>query len=463
MADLVNVEAEQVVLGSLLLVNEAVGSIGELRAHHFCDPVHGRIFAAIMAKVQAGDMASPVTLRLLFQDDAGVEELGGPAYLARLAGAASTHAVRDCSKVIMDLWARRGVVEALQEAQRGVHGALELQAVASKLDRAIAEAVQGGASRPLFRSFLRSAHDAIMETNAALLGEAPGVSTGLAALDEVIGSLMPGRAYFLGGRPSMGKTALAATIAFNVAKAGHAVTFASLEMLDSDLTRRSISQMLRAEGMRVPYFRLERGNVSEAEMRAAIMAAKAHETLPIRYVTHQHRELSSLAMALRAAHRAQKTGLIVIDYLQLVTVEGARTTFDRVSAASKAIKALAMDLGCPVLCLSQLSRSVEERDDKRPRLSDLRASGEIEEDADAVIFAFRPGYYAEREGVAKTGVGSSLSIEDGRHKLEAIVAKNRGGPVSTAFLRCEIEHNWIEDWPKDEARQIDIFGSSGAG
>lgn len=458
MSDLHSIEAEQALLGALLLNNDVIRQCPATEPAHFFEPLHGRVFDLIREKINAGALASPVTLRFAMQDDPGLTALGGPAYLARMAGAAvALHAAGDYAAMIRDLWARREMTAAVGQAivrlERGDGGCIE--EIAAELSGAVATVIEAGGAKPLSRSWLRAVTEAVQETADAYQNDRPpGVSWGLRTLDDAVGTLMPGRIYVMAARPSMGKTSVAETIAIKVAQAGTPVAFASLEMLDTDLARRGLSQMLRASGMRTPYFKLERGQVTEGEMRRTIEVAQEHSALPLHFIGRDHCELSRLGLACRALRRSKEIGLIVVDYLQLVQVDGARSTFDRVSAVSKGLKRLAMDLKVPVIALCQLSRAVEDRDDKRPRLSDLRASGEIEEDADVVMGLYRDGYYSDRE---KPGSGQSKALEEwyarearAQNRLDVLALKVRGGAVGTVSLRCELEHNWVEDWPAQE-------------
>lgn len=454
MADLLNVEAEQAVIGALLLDNDVMARLAGLEPKHFAEPVHARIFGIARDAINAGRPATPITLKFELSDDEGLGRLGGPAYLGRLAGAALVSSAGDMVPLIRELWARRTSLDALNRAADRVRASDggTLSDITADLEGEIATAMQDSGNALAPRSFLRSITEAVTEAaNAYRDGDVVGVKTGIPDLDEAVGALRPGRVYILAGRPSMGKTAVALSLAVKVAQAGAPVAFASLEMPDVDLTRRVVSMLLREQGMSVPYSRIERANLSEGEMRAVIEAAQASGSLPLHYLGIEHRELSRLMIGLRAAVRSKGCKLVVIDYLQLIQMDGARSTFDRVSAASKAVKVLALQLGVPVILLSQLSRSLEERDDKRPQLSDLRASGEIEEDADVVLATYRHEYYLSRQQ-PKTGRDHSASVADLAAEkakwagvLELIMLKGRSSGLRTVKLQCEIQHNHIAE------------------
>lgn len=456
MSDLHNVEAEQSVLGLILLSNDALDRIPWLEPAHFYDPVHARVFEMIRAHAADGQTASPTTLKFLLGDDAGLAQLGGPAYLARLAAAAGgLSAIADTAKVLRHLAARRALAGALDEAGARVEAGDggTIREIVTSLEARLVAAVEADGAKPVSRSLMSSMGSAITQANEAYQGDQlPGVSSGLRGLDKAIGSMRPGRVYLLAGRPSMGKTAVALNIALKAADAGAGVIIGSFEMTEEDLANRALSQMLRERGTRLPYNDLERGNLDEGQFRELIDCARANQNRPIQIIAREHNELSRLMLAIRGTAKtiAAPLGLVVIDYLQLVQVDGAKS-FDRISAVSKAIKGLAMSLNVPILLLSQLNRQVEARDDKRPRLDDLRGSGEIEEDADTVLMVYRDEYYAERAERPKRDdeLGEwHQRKERARNKLEIIVAKNRGGPIMTVHARCEVEHNFICD-PED--------------
>lgn len=466
MSALFSVEAEQLVLGAILLNNDVLAKMPGLEPEHFYDPLHGRMFDTFRGTINGGRTASPVTMRFRLEDDLG--EVGGPAYLVRLAGAASLSTAGDIAQHIRDLWARRDMTQAMEEAKArledGEGGAVE--EIAAELEHRMAANLASASAKPPSHTFRRSLINTVRQVNEAYAGEgAPGVSTGLRALDGVIGSLRPGRSYILAGRPSMGKSAIALGIAAGVAEAGGNVIFASLEMPEEDLTNRLLSRAMRYDGIRCAYSEIEKGELSENEMRAYIDAAKKYEELPWRTIGREKRELSHLNLAIRATVKAHgQPALIVIDHLGLISVRGAKTGFDRVGEASKAMKDLAITLKCPVLVLAQLNREVEARDDKRPRLSDLRQSGEIEEDADVIVMVYRDEYYLERDGVPG---GDTPKASEARALyyarraaskgiIDLGVEKNRGGAVNKVKVKGELEFNWIEDTDATKQEAMDL-------
>lgn len=450
--DLFNVEAEQAVLGSILLNNDILSRLPNLKGFHFYDGVHGKIFDLCRQQYEEGTTSSPITLKFLMSDDERLKSLGGPEYLVRLAGASmpSDHAP-DYSRVIVEMWTRRTLGECLRGCQErlGASDGGSVMEIAGAAEKGIAAALDDGAVRPLTISFRAGLVQTLEQFTDAYANERPvGVSTGLDRLDSLIGSLAPGRSYVLAGRPSMGKSAAALSIALSVAKAGRHVIFVSLEMPIPDLIRRCLSNLLRAKGMKIPYHAIERGTLTEEEAKAVVLAAKEFEALPLHFISGQDRELDTLKLIVKAKCAALGSiGLIVVDYLQLVAVQSARTSFDRVGQASKAMKSLAMSMSAPLMVLSQLNRGVEDRDNKKPQLSDLRQSGEVEEDADVVVMLYRAEYYLQRSKPTKSDAIADWHTECDRmrNKIEFLVEKNRMGPIGDVMMNCEIKYNWIEN------------------
>lgn len=463
MTAMFNVEAEQVVLGAILMNNDTLARMAGLEPLHFYDPTHAMMFEVFRETINGGKLVSPVTMK--FRLEESLKDLGGAGYLVRLAGAAIMSGIGDVAQHVRALWARRDLAAALEEAQErlaaGEGG--EVAEIADDLAGRIAVNLASSSARPPSHSFRRSIIETVREVNAAYAGdEVPGVSTGLIALDGAIGSLRHGRVCILAGRPSMGKSAIALHIAASAAEAGKRVIFASLEMTEFDVTNRLLSRFMHLKGVRVPYFDIERGAMSEGQMRAFIEAAQAHENFPWATVDRQNRELSRLVTAVRATEKTMKgVDLVVVDHLGLISVREARTTFEAVGRASKAMKDLAISLNCPVLLLAQLNREVEARDDKRPRLSDLRQSGEIEEDADNIVMVYRDEYYLEREGVP-TGDSTKASearstyyarLNASRGIIELGIEKNRSGPVTRVKVRGDLAVNAITDREEDKRPQ----------
>jgi replicative DNA helicase len=453
-----NTEAEQQLLGAVLTNNEVFDRISSLvKAEHFFDPVHQRIFEIAAARIQKNALASPVTLKAFLEDDQGLKDLGGPAYLVRLAGAAiSAYAARDYAQMIYDLAVRRELIQL----GRDISAMAAKVEVASEPKDQIIEAEQRlyklgeqGVAERGFQSFLKAVTDAVNVANAAYQrdGGLAGISTGLLDMDKKLGGLHPSDLLILAGRPSMGKTSLATNIAFNIAKAhkrgrlpdgsdgaveGGVVGFFSLEMSAEQLAARILS-----EAAEVPSEQIRRGDMTEQEFRRFVEAAKALEACPLYIDDTPALPISQVAARARRLKRTHGLDVLIIDYLQLLKGTSKDNRVQEVSEITQGLKAIAKELNIPVIALSQLSRAVESRDDKRPQLSDLRESGSIEQDADVVMFVFREEYYREREKpgdheLEKMAQWQAL-MESVHGKAEIIIGKQRHGPIGTVELSFE--------------------------
>ena len=454
-----NIEAEQQLLGAILTNNDIYDRIASVvRGEHFYDPVHQRIFAVASSRIVKNALASPVTLKAFLEDDAGLRELGGPAYLVRLAGAAiSSFAARDYAQMIYDLAVRRELIGlgrdiAAKAAKVEVTSEPREQIVEAE-QRLYKLGEQGVAERG-FQSFLKAVTDAVNVANAAYQrdGGLAGVSTGLVDLDKKLGGLHRSDLLILAGRPSMGKTSLATNIAFNVAKAykrgrtpdggegavdGGVVGFFSLEMSAEQLAARILS-----EAAEVPSEQIRRGDMTEAEFRRFVEAAKALEACPLYIDDTPALPISQMAARARRLKRTHGLDLLVVDYLQLLRPATAKDSrVNEVSEITQGLKAIAKELDIPVVALSQLSRQVESREDKRPQLSDLRESGSIEQDADVVMFVYRDEYYREREKPGDDNLEAMAKWQEAMErvhgKAEVIIGKQRHGPIGTVELSFE--------------------------
>ncbi len=454
-----NVEAEQQLLGAILTNNDIYDRVAAvITSAHFHDPVHGRLFDVAAARIARGQVASPVSLKAFLADDDGLKEYGGAKYLVRLAGAAiSSYAARDYAQVIYDLAIRRKLMALGQDitakaARVDVEKEPREQIVEAEQELyALAEA--GTVARG-FRSFLSAVTDAVNVAAAAYQrdGQLSGISTGLIDLDRKLGGLHPSDLLILAGRPSMGKTSLATNIAFNVAKAyrrgtlqdgtegavnGGVVGFFSLEMSAEQLAARVLS-----EASEVPSEQIRRGDMNEGEFRRFVEAAKTLEACPLYIDDTPALPIAQLAARARRLKREHGLDLLIVDYLQLVRGTGrSDNRVNEVSEITQGLKAIAKELNIPVIALSQLSRQVEQREDKRPQLSDLRESGSIEQDADVVMFVFREEYYKERE---KPGDHELQKMADWQAEMEqlhgraeVIIGKQRHGPIGYVDLSFE--------------------------
>jgi replicative DNA helicase len=467
-----SIEAEQQLLGAILTNNDLFDRVAQiLRAEHFYDPVHARIFETAAARIAKNNLASPVTLKAFLEDDAGLAELGGPAYLMRLAGAAiSSFAVRDYAEMIYDLAIRRELIEvgndiAAKAARVDVQSEPKEQIV--EAEQKLYALAEQGQTEQGFQSFLTAVTDAVKVANAAYQREGglAGVSTGLIDMDKKLGGLHRSDLLILAGRPSMGKTSLATNIAFNIARAykkgittsgeegavdGGVVGFFSLEMSAEQLASRILSEVAE-----IPSNQIRRGDFTESEFRRIVDAAKELEAAPLFIDDTPALPISQLAARARRLKRTQGLDALLVEYLQLVRGPGrSENRVNEISEITMGLKAIAKELDIPVVALSQLSRQVENREDKRPQLSDLRESGSIEQDADVVMFVFREEYYKEREKpgdheLDKMGQWQE-EMERLHGKAEVVIGKQRHGPIGTVELSFEGQFtrfgNLVKPW-----------------
>jgi replicative DNA helicase len=465
-----NFEAEQALLGAILLNNRAYERVSEfLRPEHFADPVHGRIFAASGKLIERGQMANPVTLKSYFEADGGLAEIGGTPYLAQLANAVvSVINAEDYGKLVFDLHLRRELIGLGEDI---VNSAFTLDLDSSAMDQV------GGAEARLYDLATTGQIEGGFETfNAVLIsavasaeaahkrqGKLSGVPTGLIDIDSKLGGLHESDLLILAGRPSMGKTALATNIAFNAARSyreetdalgrkkgvdGAIVAFFSLEMSAEQLATRIL-----AEQAEIASHKIRQGELGNDEFERLVVAAQDLHRLPLFIDDTPALTISAVRTRARRLKRQHGLGLIVIDYLQLLRGSSSQSEnrVQEVSEITRGLKALAKELDVPVIALSQLSRAVESREDKRPQLSDLRESGSIEQDADVVMFVFREQYYLERAEPGKRPDESDEKFNDRHAKwqqrceevwntAEVIIAKQRHGPVGTVRLSFRGEY-----------------------
>ncbi|MEZ5829735.1 MAG: replicative DNA helicase [Dongiaceae bacterium] len=453
-----NYEAEQALLGALLANNEVYNRVSEfLRPDHFADALHGRIYEAIGKLVLRGQIANPVTLKNLFDQDGALAEIGGAQYLVQLAQAVVTVInAEDYGRAIHDLFLRRQLIGVGEDIVNESYTYDPDISAIDQIERSemrlfnLAEGGQVDGGPRKFDAVLKSALD-MAEVAYKRDSHVTGVTTGLRDLDRKLGGLQPSDLVILAGRPSMGKTALATNIGFNAAEAvkdaetstRHRVAFFSLEMSAEQLAHR-----IMAEKSGISSDRIRRGDVKSDDFGRIVEAAQAMTS--VQFFIDDTPAMSVPALRTRARRLKRQFGLdlIIVDYLQLMRSANPKPSDNRVqeiSEITRGLKAVAKELQVPVLALSQLSRAVENREDKRPQLADLRESGSIEQDADVVMFVFREQYYHERaepkqradEGTDKFQERMARWQERGEriHNVaEVIIAKQRHGPVGTLEL-----------------------------
>ncbi|MGA0604412.1 replicative DNA helicase [Phenylobacterium sp. VNQ135] len=451
-----NIEAEQALLGALLFDNAAFERLGDnLQARHFFEPFHQRLFAAIETYVRKGQLAEPILIAEQFARDPAFEELGGVRYLADLVDRAPPAAnAPDYARAVYDLALRRDLIriggEIAADAQAG-DTELDAQEQIEKAEQQLYQLAESGGVSQGFVPFADAIQGAIAMAAEAHSrdGGLAGLSTGLVDLDSKIGGLHPSDLVILAARPSMGKTSLACNIAFDVARnyayepqpdgskktvRGGVVAFFSLEMSAEQLALR-----LLAEASGVSGDRLRKGEIDAMEFGRLRDAALEIQEAPLYIDATGGITLAKLTARARRLKRMFGLDLIIVDYLQLVTTGtgGPDNRVQEVSMITQGLKALAKELSVPVIALSQLSRQVENREDKKPQLSDLRESGSIEQDADMVMFVYREEYYLSRLE-PQPNTPEHFEWQEKMDKVtglaEIIIGKQRHGPIGTVRL-----------------------------
>ncbi len=460
-----NSEAEQLVLGMLLVSNEDYLKIGDyLTAEHFYDPVHAKIFTAIISYIDRGLQASPVTLKSHFEQDESLKEYGGAVYLAQVAGLASGILnIRDFAREVYELALRRKLISIGTDVVNEAHAPdvdLSAQDLIEGAEEQLYNLANTGEGERIFQPLKSSLAEAIERAHKAQSQDSiSGVPTGFVDLDRLLGGMQDSDLLILAARPSMGKTALAVNIALHGAQAfarqfaqgkdnaaakgeefldtqPKSVGLFSLEMSAEQVAARMLSM---ETGIGSNDIRRGRLDNKRGDYEKLIEANKALYNLPFFIDDTPALSIAALRTRARRLKRKHHLGLIVIDYLQLM--RGSKTTGDNrvqeVSEITQGLKAIAKELNIPVLALSQLSRQVETRDDKRPQLSDLRESGSIEQDADVVMFIFREAYYVERRKPAEGSEKFDQWVQDMEkvnNLAEVMIAKHRNGPIANVTL-----------------------------
>jgi replicative DNA helicase len=399
-----SIEAEQGLLGALLIDNRAFDRVTDfLEPHHFFQPAHQRIFEAISQIIERGQTASPVTLKNLFDQDGDLEKVGGGNYLAELVTCSlGTLNTEHYAQQIYDLFLRRELVTYGESVAAQAHE--------QSLDRTALQTVEAAEeqlyriasarhSSPEARPVIEGCERALQAIMRAKDGEAPCIKTGIPELDDKLGGLFPGELCIVAGRPAMGKTAFGLNIAQNAAAAGHKVLFFSLEMPTDQLAMRLYA---RETGISVDAQR--KGAITDGQARDLQTAARNLMNLPLYIDDQAGLNVAQIRSRIRRHMRRQGAELIVIDYLGLIrpTNPAINRTY-QIEEVTTGLKAAAKDFGVPVMLLAQINRGVESRDDKRPTMSDLKDSGAIEQDADAVMLLYRNDYYLAQKEPKKKG------------------------------------------------------------
>jgi len=450
-----NVEAEQAVLGSILVSNEIFDDISPIiNSKNFFDPMHQKIYAAIEKLIFSGMLANPITLKNFFENEK--DELNIPDYLIKITKfSSSSRQALEYSKLIYDLFVKRELIK-ISENIAYIAKSNDLDKDGKTIIEDTEKTLFDLAEKGNFNSSLVKFDEAMKQTiemasNAYKNEEGiVGVPTGLTDLDGRLGGLHKSDLVIIAGRPSMGKTSLATNIAFNAAKKiqedgkKSCVAFFSLEMSSEQLSTRII-----AEQSRIKSNDIRRGKISEEQFDKFIETSKNISELPLYIDETPAISIAALSNRARRIKRLFGLDMVLVDYIQLMRANFAREgRVQEISEITQGLKALAKELSIPVLALSQLSRAVESRDDKKPLLSDLRESGSIEQDADVVMFVFREAYYLQgKEPRAATVEHAEWQskMNEVSHLAEIIIGKQRHGPTGNIMLEFEAMFTKFKD------------------
>jgi len=457
-----NIDAEVALLGAILVNNEAFYRVSDfLDPEHFHDGLNARVYEVARQLIRAGKVATPITLKTYIGDEP-VGDITVGQYLARVAAEATTIInAEDYGRIIYDLAVRRSLITVGEDMVNTAYDApvdMPPREQIEEAERRLFQLAEAGRFDTGFRRFTDALKDAIDMASKAYQrdGGLSGISTGLRDLDEKLGGLQPSDLVILAGRPAMGKTALATNIAYNIAKAyrgrqrpdgtqetvdGGMVGFFSLEMSAEQLATRILSEQAA-----VPSEKIRRGRIDEDEFARLVTRAQEMQAVPLFIDQTGGISVAQLAARARRLKRQKGLDLLVVDYLQLLTGSSRKAAEGRVQEVTEittTLKALAKELNVPILALSQLSRQVESRDDKRPQLADLRESGSIEQDADVVMFVFREEYYFDKKKMPREGTQEFFEWQAEAERVhgvaEVIIAKQRHGPTGTVELQFQRE------------------------
>ena len=451
-----NIEAEQSVIGSILISNEIFDDINTIiKSNNFYDPMHRRVFDAIEKLIYSGMLANPITLKNYFDKDE--DRINIPEYLVKITKfSSSTRQAIEYAKLIYDLYVKRELIK-ISESIIDTAKLNDLDNNGQKIIETSEKALYDLAEKGSFNSSLVKFDSALkmtieMASSAYKNDEGiVGVPTGLRDLDDKLGGLHNSDLVIIAGRPSMGKTALATNIAFNAAKKlqddgkKSCIAFFSLEMSSEQLSTRIL-----AEQSRIKSNDIRRGRISEEEFDKFIETSKNISELPLFIDETPAISIAALSNRARRIKRIYGLDMIVVDYIQLMTASNSKKDgrVQEISEITQGLKALAKELSIPVLALSQLSRAVEQRDNNKPQLADLRESGSIEQDADVVMFVYREAYYLERKEPRPATVEYAewqAKMSEVSNLAEIIVGKQRHGPTGNVFLEFEAMFTKFKD------------------
>ena len=451
-----NIEAEQAVIGSILVSNDIFDEISTfISSINFHDPMHQKIFEALESLIYKGMLANPITLKNYFEDEK--DDLDVPEYLVKITKfSTSVRQAVEYSKIIYDMFVRRELIKISEQTidsaklnELDTNG----QTIIENSERLLFDLAEKGSFNSSLVKFDEAMKQTIEMASAAYKNEEGivGVPTGLRDLDDKLGGLHQSDLIIIAGRPSMGKTSLATNIAFNAAQKlqekgkKSSIAFFSLEMSSEQLSTRIISEQARISSNDI-----RRGRISDEQFDKFLETSKNIAELPL-YIDETP-AISIAAMSNRARRIKRLFGLdmIVVDYIQLMrgTTYNKDGRVQEISQITQGLKAIAKELGIPVVALSQLSRQVEQRDDHKPQLSDLRESGSIEQDADVVMFVYREGYYLSRKEPREATVEHAewqAKMNEVAHLAQIIIGKQRHGPIGNITLEFEERFTKFKD------------------
>jgi replicative DNA helicase len=456
-----NLEAEQALLGSILVNNDIIDEVSTIiNPTSFYDPAHTKIYEVIETLNNKGMIANPITLKNYFEKDNMLNEVGGTEYLVKLTRfSGSTKQAVDYAKIIHEMYLRRELVLISDRLSSDTLNAKEQNAenIIESTEKSLFDLAERGSFSQSFLKFNQALDQTIEMATLAMKNDKGivGVPTGLTDLDEKLGGLHKSDLVILAGRPSMGKTALATNIAYHAAQTlmsrqeKSSVAFFSLEMSSEQLSTRILSEQAKIKSDDI-----RRGKVTEEEINRYIETSRNIYNLPLFIDETPAITIATLSNRARRIKRLFGVSLIVVDYIQLMRANSNRNDnrVQEISEITQGLKALAKELGVPVLALSQLSRAVEQRDDKQPQLADLRESGSIEQDADVVMFVYRESYYLERKQPKLGSIEHAewqSKMNDVNGLADIILGKQRHGPTGTVKVEFEGIYTKFKDLTKN--------------
>jgi len=457
-----NLEAEQALIGSILVNNDIIDEVSSIiNSSSFYDPAHTKIYEVIEALNNKGMIANPITLKNYFEKDNMLNEVGGTEYLVKLTRfSGSTKQAVDYAKIIHEMYLKRELVLISDKLSSDTLNSKDQNAesIIESAEKSLFDLAERGSFSQSFLKFNQALDQTIEMATLAMKNEKGivGVPTGLKDLDEKLGGLHKSDLVILAGRPSMGKTALATNIAYHAAQnimgrqEKSSVAFFSLEMSSEQLSTRILSEQAKIKSDDI-----RRGKVTEEEINRYIETSRNIYNLPLFIDETPAITIATLSNRARRIKRLFGVSLVVVDYIQLMRAPNSNRNDNRVqeiSEITQGLKALAKELGVPVLALSQLSRAVEQRDDKQPQLADLRESGSIEQDADVVMFVYREAYYLERKQPKLGSIEHAewqSKMNDVNGLADIILGKQRHGPTGTVKVEFEGIYTKFKDLAKN--------------